>query len=131
MNSMTAPSRGAILGPAYASPGCYEMAGAAMLILTTCGSAADADALAATLVDSGQAACVSRLDNVRSTYRWQGEVETAEEVLVLIKTTEERLEAVRASVHAQTNYELPEFLAVRVDTGSPGYLSWLAAAVAG
>jgi len=106
------------------------MSGAAMLVLTTCGSAADADALAAALVESRQAACVSRLDPVRSTYRWQGAVETAQEVLVLIKTTEERLDAVRATVHAQTAYELPEFLAVRVDTGSRDYLSWLAAAVA-
>jgi periplasmic divalent cation tolerance protein len=106
------------------------MSGSAMLILTTCGSAAAADALAAVLVESGQAACVSRLDNVRSTYRWQGAVETTEEVLVLIKTTEERLDAVRDTVHAQTSYELPEFLAVRVDGGSRDYLSWLAETVA-
>ncbi len=106
------------------------MSGAAMLVLTTCGSAADADALAAALVESRQAACVSRFDPIRSTYRWQGKVETAQEVLVLIKTTEERLDAVRATVQTQTGYELPEFLAVRVDSGSHNYLSWLAAAVA-
>ena len=111
-------------------PGCKAMSGTAMLVLTTCTSAADADSLAAALVESRQAACVSRLDNVRSTYRWQGAVETAQEVLVLIKTTEERLEAVRDTVHAQTDYELPEFLAVRVDTGSQQYLAWLAEAVA-
>jgi len=97
-----------------------------MLVLTTCGSAADADALAAALVESRQAACVSRFDPIRSMYRWQGTVETAREVLVLIKTTEERLDAVRETVHAQTSYELPEFLAVRVDSGSPPYLKWLA-----
>ena len=111
-------------------PGYRAMTGSAMLVLTTCGSAADADALAEALVESRQAACVSRLDNVRSTYRWREAVETAEEVLVLIKTTEERLEAVRETVHARTRYELPEFLAVRVDTAADGYLSWLAAAVA-
>ncbi len=102
-----------------------------MLVLTTCANAVDADALAAALVESRRAACVSQLSNVRSTYRWQGAVETAEEVLVLIKTTEERLEAVRETVHALTKYELPEFLAVRVDAGSEDYLGWLAETVAG
>lgn len=106
------------------------MNGSAMLVLTTCGTASDADALAAALVGAGHAACVSQLSNVRSTYRWQGTVETAEEVLVLIKTTEARLEAVRDTVQAKTKYELPEFLAVRVDTGSQDYLRWLAEAVA-
>ena len=100
-----------------------------MLVLTTCGSAADADALAAALVDSKQAACVSRLERVRSTYRWEGAVETDDEVVVLIKTTEARLAAVQDTVHAMAKYELPEFLTVRVESGSAAYLSWLGSAV--
>jgi periplasmic divalent cation tolerance protein len=101
----------------------------AMLVMTTCGSPADADALATALVESGQAACVNRLDSVRSTYRWDGAVETDDEVLVLIKTTEAGVTAVRETVHAMAKYELPEFLTVRVEGGSAAYLDWLAGAV--
>lgn len=89
----------------------------------------EADGLAATLVGTRQAACVNKIGNVQSTYRWQGGVQTDQEVLLLIKTTQERLAAVQRTIAERTSYELPEFLAVRVETGAPGYLDWLASAV--
>jgi periplasmic divalent cation tolerance protein len=101
-----------------------------MLVLTTCGSAAEADRLAATLVDARLAACVNRIQGVTSTYRWEGTRHTDEEVLLLIKTTEDRFEALQLKVREHTSYELPELLAVRVDDGLPAYLAWLTAAVA-
>jgi len=106
------------------------MTAAAMLVLTTCASPEVAAKLASTLVEARLAACVSRIGNVASTYRWQGAVRADEEVLLLIKTTEERLSAVEAAILAETGYELPECLAVRVDHGTPAYLGWLADAVA-
>jgi len=105
------------------------MDAAAMIVLTTCASAEDAEALANRLVSSRQAACVNCLDHVRSIYRWQGAVESGAEVLLLIKTTEARLAAVRETIHAHGGYELPEFLVVRVETGTAEYLRWLADAV--
>ena len=107
------------------------MAVAAMLVLTTCAGAEEADRLSATLVGDRLAACVTRIGSVLSTYRWQGAVQTGQEVLLLIKTTEEQLAAVQATILAQSEYELPECIAVRVDTGTPAYLGWLADAVAG
>ena len=106
------------------------MATAAMLVLTTCGSAEEADSLAALLVGSREAACVNRISDVMSTYRWQGEVHNDQEILLLIKTTEDRLAAVERTIRERSTYELPELVAVRVDTGSSGYLDWLAGAVA-
>ena len=124
---MTGPGRPAILelgkGPRK------RVAAAAMLVLTTCGSAAEADALAAQLVGAREAACVNRINDIMSTYRWQDDVHQDRETLLLIKTTEDRLAAVERTIRARSSYELPEFIAVRVDTGSAAYLDWLAAAV--
>ena len=103
---------------------------AAMLVLTTCGSAEEAEGLAAQLVSTREAACVNRIGNVTSTYRWQGETHNDQEILLLIKTTEDRLTDVERTIRARSSYELPEFVAVRVDTGSAAYLDWLARAVA-
>jgi periplasmic divalent cation tolerance protein len=103
---------------------------AAMLVLTTCGSAEEAQNLAAQLVGTSEAACVTRIDNVTSTYRWQGEVHNDQEILLLIKTTEDRVADVERTIRERSSYELPEVVAVRVDTGSPSYLDWLAGTVA-
>lgn len=105
------------------------MAAAALLVLTTCGSAEEADGLASALVGAREAACVNRITDVMSTYRWQGEVHNDQEILLLIKTTEDRLADVERTIRERSSYELPEFIAVRVDTGSTAYLDWLADAV--
>jgi periplasmic divalent cation tolerance protein len=81
------------------------------------------------LVDRRLAACVSRLPGLLSVYRWQGAVEQAEEILLLIKTSAEKLPALEAALHELHSYEVPEFLVVPVASGSQGYLDWLFAAV--
>lgn len=105
------------------------MTAPAMLVLTTCGSAEEAENLAAQLVGAREAACVNRIEKVTSTYRWQGAVHNDEEILLLIKTTEDRLSDVERTIRERSSYELPELIAVRVDAGSPSYLDWLAGAV--
>ena len=97
-----------------------------MLVLTTCGGEAEADALAARLVGAQQAACVNRIDNVSSTFRWGGDIETGRETLLLIKTTEDRVAAVERTIRELSSYELPEVIAVRVERGSEAYLRWIA-----
>ena len=62
---------------------------------------------------------------VASTYRWQGRVEREREVLLLIKTTTARLPEVEQTIQDMSTYELPEVLAVPVETGSKNYLGWL------
>lgn len=65
------------------------------------------------------------LPGLRSTYRWQGAVEQADEALLLIKTIAARFDALRDAVLAQHPYELPEVLAVQVAHVHPPYLQWL------
>jgi periplasmic divalent cation tolerance protein len=98
--------------------------------LTTCGSDDDADRLAEWLVDSRLAACVNIVSGVRSIYRWDGDIERGREVLLIIKTTADRLPAIDAGLKEQSGYELPEFVAVPVPLGSAAYLNWVAESVA-
>ena len=97
------------------------------LVLCTCPDAAAAETLAAALVEARVAACASVLPGLRSVYRWRGAVERAEEALLLVKTTFDRLPALQAAVLARHPYELPEILAVAVGSGLDRYLDWVRA----
>ncbi|GHE31113.1 divalent-cation tolerance protein CutA [Vulcaniibacterium thermophilum] len=97
-----------------------------LLVFSTCPDAASADAIARALVGEGLAACVTRLPGARSTYRWQGAVEEAEEVQLLIKTTRPRLQALAERLRALHPYELPELVAVEAQGGWAPYLQWIA-----
>ena len=98
----------------------------ALLVYCTCPDAATADRLARAVVEARLAACVNALPSVRSTYRWKAQVEQADEVLLLIKTTADRLDALTARLRELHPYELPEVLAVQASAGLPEYLDWVA-----
>ena len=98
----------------------------ALLVLTNLPDAAAARALAETLVAGRLAACVNILAPCRSVYRWDGRIEAAEEVPLLIKTTAARYAALEEAVRRHHPYELPEIIAVPVERGLPGYLDWVA-----
>ncbi|GAB3380913.1 divalent-cation tolerance protein CutA [Lysobacter fragariae] len=98
-----------------------------LLVYCTCPDDASAERIAAALVTERLAACVNRLPGVQSTYRWQGQLETASEVLLLVKTTTDHLPALTARVQALHPYELPELIAVEVRAGLPAYLDWVIA----
>ena len=96
-----------------------------LLILTNVPDRPTAEKLASALVESGAAACVNVMAACHSIYRWQGKVETAEEIPLLIKTTMSaysRLEQIIRSLHP---YALPEIIAVPITNGLPEYLAWV------
>lgn len=101
------------------------MAGAAILVLTQMPDVASAQALSRALVEARLAACVSIGAPVESLYHWRGEIETATEVPVVIKTRADRYPDVEAAIRARHPYELPEILAVPVDHGYAPYVDWL------
>lgn len=103
---------------------------AALLVFTNLPDRPAAETLAASLVDARLAACVNILAPCRSVYRWQGRVETADEVPLLIKTGSECYAALEAAIRAQHPYELPEIVAVPITCGLPDYLAWVAAETA-
>lgn len=83
------------------------------------------EAIARTLVDERLAACVSIHGPMMSVYRWQGQVTTGDERQLIIKTTGDRVPALRARLAALHPYELPELLVLRVMDGSSAYLDWV------
>ncbi len=97
-----------------------------LLVITTLPDAETARTLATQLVEQRVAACVNILAPCHSVYRWEGKVEDAEEVPLLIKTSAARYAALEAAIRACHPYELPEIVAVRIDRGLPDYLAWVA-----
>jgi periplasmic divalent cation tolerance protein len=96
-----------------------------LLVVTTLPDRATAERISAALVTAGAAACVNVLAECTSVYRWQGKVERAGEVPMLIKTTRAayaRLEETLRSLHP---YDVPEIVALSVTTGLPSYLDWV------
>jgi periplasmic divalent cation tolerance protein len=99
--------------------------GDVMLVLTTVADAPSAERIARALVEERLAACVTVLGPARSTYRWQGAVESADELPLLVKTTAERWPELRERLRALHPYEVPEMLAWRAEDGWPAYLDWV------
>ncbi|WP_086825577.1 divalent-cation tolerance protein CutA [Allokutzneria sp. NRRL B-24872] len=97
------------------------------MVFTTLDSADAAEDLARSLVTEGLAACVQVVGPVRSVYRWQGEVCADQEWQLVIKTAEDRLDALTKHVHAHHSYEVPEVVAVPITDGSADYLAWVTA----
>ncbi len=95
-----------------------------LIVMTTCASDEQATRIAAALVEQRLAACVQS-SRITSTYRWQGAVETAPEVRLLIKTKAAHYEAVAALIAALHSYENPEVLAIPVIAGAQLYLDWI------
>jgi periplasmic divalent cation tolerance protein len=100
-------------------------AGGVLLVLTNCPDQASADRIRRGLIEARVAACVNQLGAVQSTYRWQGAIEEASEVALLIKTTRERYPELEALIRRLHPYSIPEILALAVDRGCPDYLSWV------
>jgi periplasmic divalent cation tolerance protein len=95
------------------------------VVLLTAPDAAIAEGLARSLVEERLAACVNLVPGVRSVYRWQGQVEDASEVLLVVKTRADRSAALAARVRELHPYELPEVLELAVAGGSAEYLAWV------
>jgi len=97
----------------------------ARIVLCTVPDPACAERIATALVEERLAACVNALPGVSSTYRWEGKVERANEVLLVMKCTADRYPALQARILALHPYTLPEVIALEVTDGSAPYLDWI------
>jgi periplasmic divalent cation tolerance protein len=116
---------------ADARAGNAQKDGALWLMLCNAPDAEIAQRLARTLVESRFAACVNLLPGVQSVYRWQGAVETASEVTLLVKTTGAQVAAVEAALVAAHPYDVPEVVAWPAGQVNAPYLAWVQESVAG
>ena len=97
----------------------------ARLVFVSCADADSAHALARALVDARLAACVAVQAPQVAYYRWEGAVERADEVSLVIKTAADRVDALVEQVVARHGYELPEVLVVEAVGGLDRYLQWI------
>jgi periplasmic divalent cation tolerance protein len=100
-----------------------------VLVLTTVGNEAEARKIAYELVERQLAACVNIVPRIQSVYRWEGKVETAQEYLLVIKTTRSGGAQVQAAIRELHSYDLPECIVISVEGGSAQYLKWIEDAV--
>ncbi len=96
-----------------------------LLVLSNLPDQASAKRLADEVIGSRAAACVNILGGCTSLYRWQGKVETANEVPVLMKTTRTAYPRLEKILREHHPYDLPEIIAVPIAVGLPGYLQWV------
>jgi len=95
------------------------------LILNTCPDLAIAQSLAKQIIENELAACVNILPSLTSVYRWQGETETAQEHLLLIKAPSSQYSAIEQFITAHHPYDTPEVIAIAIENGLPAYLQWI------
>ena len=98
-----------------------------MIALSTAPDHEHAQRMARLLVEESLAACVNLLAPVESIYRWEGRIETASEVGMIIKTTRSRLPALERKLKAMHPYQLPELIAWEAPAGSAPFIDWVVA----
>jgi len=97
----------------------------ALIVVTNAPNRDVALKIARALIERKLAACVNILAECTSIYRWKGQLETAAEVPLLIKTRAAIYDDVEAAIKSLHPYELPEIVAVPIERGLPGYLEWI------
>jgi periplasmic divalent cation tolerance protein len=101
-----------------------------LLVFCTCPDEATGGRIADTLVVERLAACVNRIPGLTSVYLWRGNLSRDQETLLLIKTTDARLDALVARLRELHPYELPEIIATPVTGGLADYLEWVSTCTA-
>ena len=95
------------------------------IVLTTTANPEEAAQLGRALVEERLAACATLIPAAQSIYRWEGQIESAPETLLLLKTGPDQLAALEARLHELHSYQTPEFLVLGVEAASQPYLDWL------
>ena len=95
------------------------------IIFCSCPDRTTAQTIASTLIKQTLAACVNILPNIQSIYQWQGEIQQDDEELLIIKSRFELFEQLEQRLLELHPYELPEVVAVPIETGSTQFLEWI------
>ena len=96
-----------------------------IVILVTASSPQEADRIASVLLESKVAACVNITGQIRSLFWWEGKIDQAQEVLLVIKTKKVLLEEVIRLVKENHSYDVPEVIALPIVGGNQAYLEWI------
>ncbi len=96
-----------------------------IIVLSTTDTVDLAQRIAFALVEANEAACVNIIPGIRSIYRWEGKICDEGELLLVIKSSAERFDAIRSRIRLLHTYKVPEVIAIPVSAGDPDYLAWL------
>ena len=96
-----------------------------LLILTTASNDSEARKIAQMLIERHLAACVNIIPRIQSVYRWEGKTESAEEYLLIVKTTRNKENEAQAAIRELHSYDLPECISITIEGGSSEYLKWI------
>jgi len=99
------------------------------VIICTCPDQEVAETIAENIVAQRLAACVNILPKVRSIYHWEGNIESANESLLLIKTHADKFDSLQNTITNIHPYEVPEIISLDINKGLPSYLSWLSSSI--
>lgn len=99
------------------------------IVITTVVSEEEGARMGRTLVEERLAACATIISGAQSIYRWQGQIDSSAETILLLKTESDRLAALDSRLHELHSYQTPELLVLTVDSGSHDYLAWLHASL--
>ena len=100
-----------------------------LLVLCSCPDQEVATTIAENIVAQHLAACINIVPGIKSIYHWQGNVESAEESLMLIKTHQEKLSSLQNTITSMHPYEVPEIISLDISDGLPKYLQWISSSL--
>lgn len=97
----------------------------AQIALCTIHDKGNAETLVRALLERHCIACANLVSGVESLYRWEGKIESATEVLLILKTTSDRVDELKIAVKELHPYDTPELLVLSAEQGLEKYLAWL------
>lgn len=100
--------------------------GNVLMVFVTAPTRREAEKIGKAVVRENLAACVNIIPTVTSIFRWQGALQKSREALLVLKTTKPQYKALEKSLRSKHSYEVPEVLAVTVETGFKQYMDWVA-----
>lgn len=96
-----------------------------IIILITCPNIKEANNLASLLVSNKLAACVNVIPKIQSIFHWQGKIDRAQEILLLVKTKQGLFNKIARLVRKHHSYDTPEIIALPIIKGNKKYLDWI------
>lgn len=102
-----------------------ETDGQFQLVYATAANLEDAQTIAKALVTEQFVACANIIEGMRSIYRWKGEIQEDQEVVIILKTQARRVDDVILRVKELHTYECPCVIAFDISNGNPDYLTWI------
>lgn len=97
----------------------------ACIVLCTCPDVVTAELLSGELVEARLAACVNIIPGIQSIFRWEGQVRSESETLLVIKTRTDRYSELETHLQKSHPYDVPEILMLPVGDGLASYLDWV------